>query len=111
MLFNLLRGHNPGLGVISGTFSGIDGFDLISIPLTVIPLMAAFRTTVGGSSELAVYYRSALGADLTLISGGKCPVTTRLYSETDTRIVGVVSEASLANTAKVEYIILGVNKE
>ncbi|MBQ4610993.1 MAG: hypothetical protein IJB30_04580 [Clostridia bacterium] len=111
MLFNLLRGHNPGLGVISGSLAGIDGYQLISIPLSVTPLMAVFRTAVGGMSEIAVYYRSELGAELTLITGGSAPASTRLYYELDTLMTAMVSGASQGNTAAVEYYILGVKKE
>ena len=111
MLFNLLRGHNPGLGVISGSLAGIDGYQLISIPLSVTPLMAVFRTAVGGMSEIAVYYRSELGAELTLITGGSAPAKSRLYYEIDTYMAVITTGASKANTATLDYWILGVKKE
>lgn len=111
MLFNLLRGHNPGLGVVSGAISGIDSPTISQIPITVIPLAAMFRTTVGSSSEMAVYYRAELGAELTLVTGGSAPANTRLYSERDTRMAMLTSGASTANVATLEYFILGVKKE
>ncbi|MBQ6703203.1 MAG: hypothetical protein IJN08_00150 [Clostridia bacterium] len=111
MLFNLLRGHNPGLGVISGTVTGITGPKIIQIPITVQPIMAVFRTTVGNSSEMAVYYRAELGAELTLVTGGSAPVNSRLYYEMDVRMAVLVDGASTANTAAFEYYILGVKKE
>lgn len=111
MLFNLLRGHNPGLGVVSGTVSGISEPDIIQIPITVTPVMAVFRTTVGNSSDMAVYYRAELGAELTLVTGGSAPADSRLYSERDTRMAVLVSGASAASTATLDYYILGVKKE
>lgn len=111
MLFNLLKGQDPGIGVVSGTVSGITEPGIAQIPITVKPLVAVFRTTVGGSSEMAVYYRSELGAELTLITGGSASANTRLYSERDTRIAALTSGASKANAAKLDYWILGVKKE
>lgn len=111
MLFNLLRGYNPGLGVISGTISGIDSALISQIPLTVTPVAAIFRTTVGGSSEMAVYYRAEPGAQLTLVTGGSAAANTRLYSEGETRISVLTSGAGTASIATLEYYILGVKKE
>ncbi|MBR5291429.1 MAG: hypothetical protein IKU32_00780 [Clostridia bacterium] len=111
MLFNLLRGHNPGLGVVSGTVTGISDPDIIQIPLTVTPVVAVFRTAVGSSSEVAVYYRAELGGEFTLVTGGSAPVNSRVYSRGDTRISVLVSGASTANTATLDYYILGVKKE
>jgi len=111
MLFNLLRGHNPGMGVVSGTVSGITAAGIEQIPITVTPLVAIFRTTVGSSSEMAVYYRAELGAELTLITGGSAPAKSRLYYEIDTYMAVITTGASKANTATLDYWILGVKKE
>ena len=111
MVFNLLRGHNPGLGVVSGTVLGISEPDIVQIPITVTPIAAIFRTTVGNSSDMAVYYRSELGAELTLVTGGSASANSRIYSERDTRMAVLVSGANMANTAKLDYWILGVKKE
>ncbi len=111
MLFNLLRGFDPGLGVVSGTVSGINQAQISQIPITVTPVAAMFRTSVGSASELAVYYRAEPGAALTLFTGGSAPANTRLYSERDTRMAVLTSGASAANVATLEYYILGVKKE
>ena len=111
MIFNMLRGYEPQIAMITGSVTDIQDDVITFIPLTVTPIAAILRTTVGSSSEMAVYYREGAASDLVLITGGSGVVKTRLYSESEVTMHVLTEGADKSNVAKLEYWIVGVKRE
>ena len=110
MLFNLLSGVSLELETLSGAFGNLTKPQILKIPLTLTPLMVAFRTTVGSTSELAVYYRAAAREEFSMRVSSGSLARCRLSSVYTEQMLAVVEDASAANTASVEYYILGVKR-
>lgn len=112
MLFNMVSGISYGLETVSGSFSGISAPRVLTVSKTVEPLLLAIKTTVGSSTELIAYYRRKPEDSFESRTGGSTsPVTCRLLGEYATKLLLTVRSASEANTASVEYYILGVKKQ
>ena len=110
MIFNWICGAELGLETVSKTFSGIETFQYLDVPLDITPLFVLLQTSAGGYSELCAYYRDDQDGQFTMcVSAGGTQISARMYSVNDLLRISC-SGGTVAQPARVDCVIVGVRQ-
>lgn len=109
MILNWIYGTEMELEITTKTYTGIEAYQLIEMPLTVTPLAVLLRTSAGGKAELCAYYRADQDGAYTMrASAGDAPAYSRLHTDLGDALMLTCSGGTAAQPASLECVALGV---